>query len=77
MYMRWHSEHGIEQMWAPQDSPAAGARRYGHGLTRRLAREKTGRRTRFLAIYFRKNSGTDVIEMSGVAVEPRWRYHNF
>ena len=33
-------------LWAPQDSPAAGARRYGHGLTRRRTREKTGRRTR-------------------------------
>ena len=33
-------------LWAPQDSRAAGARRYGHGLTRRRTREKTGRRTR-------------------------------
>ena len=33
-------------MWAPKDSPAAGATRYGHGLTRRRTREKTGRRTK-------------------------------
>ena len=43
--MRWHSEHGMEHMWAPKDSPAAGATRYGHSLTR-CTREKTGRRTR-------------------------------
>ena len=44
--MRCHSEHGMGHMWAPKDSPAAGATRYGHGLTRRRTREKTGRRTR-------------------------------
>ena len=32
--------------WAPKDSPAAGATRYGYGLTRRRTREKTGRRMR-------------------------------
>ena len=41
--MRWHREHGMGHMWAPKDSPAAGATRYGHGLTRRRTREKTGR----------------------------------
>ena len=46
MYMIWHREHGMGQTWAPQDSPAAGARRYGDGLTRRRTREETGRRTR-------------------------------
>ena len=46
VYMRWHSEHGMGQMWAPKDSPAAGARRCGHGLTRRRTREYTGWRTR-------------------------------
>ena len=45
MYMRWHSEHGMEHLWAPQDSPVAEARRYGLGLTRRRKREKTRRRT--------------------------------
>ena len=25
VYMTWHSEHGMGQMWAPKDSPAAGA----------------------------------------------------
>ena len=44
--MRWHSQHGMGHMWAPQDSSAAGATRYGHGLTRRRTREKTGWRTR-------------------------------
>ena len=37
--MRWHSEHGMGRMWAPKDSPATGATRYGHGLTRRRTRE--------------------------------------
>ena len=74
--MRWHSEHGMGHVWAPKDSPAAGATRYGHGLTRRRTRKKTGRRTT-LAIYLWQNCGTDVIEISGVVVEPRWRYHNF
>ena len=45
MYMRWHSENAMGHLWASQDSPAAGARRYGHGLTRRSTREKTARRT--------------------------------
>ena len=57
--MRWHGEHGMGDMWAPKDSPAAGATRYRHGVTRRRAREKTGRRTR-LAIYFWQNCGTAV-----------------
>ena len=43
--MRWHSEHGMEHMWAPKDSPAAGGTRYGHGLSRTCTREKIGRRT--------------------------------
>ena len=73
VYMRWHSEHGMVHLWAPQDSPAAGARRYGHGLTRRCTREKTGRRTRL----WRYIAGKNVIEMAGGVVEPRWRYHNF
>ena len=39
--MRWHSEHGMGHMWTPKDSPpAAGATRYGHGLTRRRTRER-------------------------------------
>ena len=41
-YIRWHSEHGMGHMWASQDSPAAGARRYGHDLTRRRMRERWG-----------------------------------
>ena len=57
-------------MWAPKDSPAAGATRYGHGLTRRRTREKTGRLTR-LWRYIWRIRGTDVIEISGVVVEPR------
>ena len=44
--MRLHSQHGMGHMWAPQNSPAARATRYGHGLSRRRTREKTGRRTR-------------------------------
>ena len=35
--MRWHRELGMGHMWAPKDSPAAGATRYGHGLTRAMA----------------------------------------
>ena len=42
----YYSEHGKGHMWAPQDSPAAGATPYGYGLTRRRTTEKTGRRTR-------------------------------
>ena len=49
--MRWHSEHGMGHLWAPQNSPTAGARRYGHGLTRRRTREKTGRRTRLVVVF--------------------------
>ena len=44
--MRWPSERGMGHLWAPQDLPAAGARRYGHALTRRRTRKQTGRRTR-------------------------------
>ena len=29
-----------------------------------------------LAIYFWQIRGTDVVEISGVVVEPRWRYHD-
>ena len=29
-----------------------------------------------LTIYFPQVRGTDVTEISGVVVEPRWRYHN-
>ena len=75
-YMRWHNQHEMGHMWGLQDSPAVGATRYGHGLTRWRTREETGRRTR-LAEYFWQNCGTDVIQNSGVVVEPRWRYHNF
>ena len=46
IHTRCHSEHGMGHLWAPQDSPAAGARRYGHGLTKRRTRGKTGRGTR-------------------------------
>ena len=50
VYMRWHEvaqrARDVGHMWASKDSPAAGATRYGHGLTRRRTREKTGRRTR-------------------------------
>ena len=46
VYMKWHSQHGMGHMWAPQDSPVAGATRNGHGLTRRRTKEKTGRQTR-------------------------------
>ena len=44
--MRWHSEHLMGHVWVPKDSPAAGATRYGHCLTRRRTREKTGLQTR-------------------------------
>ena len=37
---------------------------------------KDGAANETLAIYFWKKCGTDVIEMSGVVVEPRWRCHN-
>ena len=46
VHMRWHSQHGMGRMWTPQNSPAAGATRYGHVLTRRRTREKPGQRTR-------------------------------
>ena len=46
-YMRWHNQHEMGHMWGLQDSPAVGATRYGHGLTRWRTRKKTGRRTRF------------------------------
>ena len=45
-YMRWRSQRGMGHKWVPQDSPAAGVTRYGHYLTRRRMRRKTGRRTR-------------------------------
>ena len=64
-------------MWAPKDSPAAGATRYGHGLTRRRRREKTGRRTRLWRYISGKFVELMFIETPGVVVEPRWRYHNF
>ena len=54
VYMRWHSEHGMGHMWAPQDSPAAGATRYGDGLTRRRTREKTGGERDFGDIFLAK-----------------------
>ena len=57
--MRWHSEHGMGHLRAPQDSPAAGARRYGHGLTKSRTREKMGRRMRLWRY------------ISGKIVEPR------
>ena len=76
VYMRWHSEHEMGHFWASQESLAAGPRRYGHDLTRRRAREKTGRRASLWRHISGKNCGTDPIEMSGV-VEPRWRYHDF
>ena len=44
--MIWHRGHGMGHMWAPKDSPAAGATRYGHGLARRRTREMTGRRSK-------------------------------
>ena len=34
------------QMWAPRDSPASGATRFGHDLTKRRTMETTGWRTR-------------------------------
>ena len=68
--MRWDRYCGMGHMWAAKDSPAAEVTRYGHGLTRRHTREKTGQRTR-LAKYFWQNCGTDVIEISGVVGEPR------
>ena len=46
VHTRWHSQHGMGHTWAPQDSPAAGATRHSHGLSRRRTRGKTGRRTR-------------------------------
>ena len=36
----------MKPMQMPQDSPAAVATRYAHGLTRRLTTEKTERQTR-------------------------------
>ena len=77
MYMRWHSEHGMGHMWATQDSPAAGATRYGHGLTRRRARVKDGAANETLVIYFGQNCGTHAVKIAEVVVEPRWRYYNF
>ena len=80
VYMRWrmrsHSEHGMGHMWALEDSPAAGATRYGHGLTRKCTREKTGRRTRLWRYISGKVVALMFIEISGVVVELRWRYHN-
>ena len=37
---------------------------------------KDGAANETLAIYFWQIRGTDVIEISGVVVEPRWRHHN-
>ena len=37
---------------------------------------KDGAANETLAIHFWQNCGTDVIEISGVVVEPRWRYQN-
>ena len=74
VYMR---SSPIRDVWAPYDTPAAGAIRYGHSLTRRRTREKTGGRTRP-----RRHISSKIVEMkfiaiSGVVVEPRRRYHNF
>ena len=38
---------------------------------------KDGAVNETLAMYFWQIRETDVIEISGVVVEPRWRYHNF
>ena len=37
---------------------------------------KDGAVNETLAMYFWQIRETDVIEISGVVVEPRWRYHN-
>ena len=57
--MRWHSGHGLGNMWAPKDSPVAGATRYCYGLIRRRTKGKTRRRTRLWRY------------ISGKIVEPR------
>ena len=73
--MGWHSEHGMGHMWAPKDSPAAGASRYRNGLTinRLRTREKTGRRARLRRYISGKIVELYVIEISGAVVEPRWQ----
>ena len=38
--------------------------------------EKDGAANETLAIYLWQFRGIDVIEISGVVVEPRWRYHS-
>ena len=52
----------------PQDSPAAGATRCGHGRPRRPTREKTGRRTRLWRYIFGKivelNEAVEIQESS-------------
>ena len=56
--MRWHSEHGMGQMWAPKDSPAAGAIR--PWPDQEAYEGKDGAANETLAIYFWQSRGTDV-----------------
>ena len=73
MYMRWHSEHVMGHMWVSQESPAVGARRYGHGLTRRStrAREKTAQQSDSGDAFLAKLCNLCDINKSGVVVMPR------
>ena len=69
---RWNSEHGMGRMWSSKGSPTVGATRYIHAPTIIGGERKDGAENENLAIYFWQICGTDVTEVSGLAVELRW-----
>ena len=77
--MRWHDM--AQRAW---DGAYVGAKSLARGRIHAIRpcpdqeayEEKDRAANETLAIYFWQIRGTDVIEISGVVVEPRWRYHN-
>ena len=67
VYMMWHREHGMGHTWAPQESPAARARRYGLAWLGGVRGKRRGG-ARNSGEIFLENCGTDVIESSGDVV---------
>ena len=74
--MRWLGGHGLGHVGA--EGLARGRSQAIRPWPDQEAYEgKDGAVNETLAIYFWQKCGTDVIEISGVVVEPRWRCHNF
>ena len=79
VYMRWH-----EMAYRAWDGAYVGAKGLARGRSHAIRpwpdqeayEGKDGAANETLAIYFWQIRGTDVIEISGVVVEPRWQYHN-